>query len=189
MNPFTETCFVIFVSFGLYMFWAALKVKKAVKRQSHSGRAVHVAMLVTSFIASFIRFDAWGVLGFPLVSPSPLSGFLGVGVCSVGFAFCFWARRTLGGNWSGAVTLKKNHELIQKGPYGLSRHPMYTGILTGILGTAMTIGQLGNFLGVALLTFAMIRKMGMEEAYMTRHFGRRYLDYSKRVKRLVPFVY
>ncbi len=66
---------------------------------------------------------------------------------------------------------------------------MYTGILTGLLGVALTIGQVGNFLRVALLTFAIIRKMGMEEAYMTRHFGRRYLDYSKKVKRLVPFVY
>jgi protein-S-isoprenylcysteine O-methyltransferase Ste14 len=189
MNLFTETCAVIFLSFSVYMFWAALRVKKAVKRQSHSGRAVHVAMLVASFIAAFARFDSWGFLGFQLLRPSLFSGFLGAGVCAGGVAFCFWARRTLGGNWSGTVTLKRDHELIQRGPYGLARHPMYTGILTGLLGAALTVGQVGNFLGVALLTFAMVRKMGLEESYMVRHFGRRYSEYSKKVKRLVPFVY
>ncbi len=189
MNPFTQVCVFIFAAFSAYMFWAALKVKKAVKRQSYSGRAVHVAMLVTSFIAGFAPFNSWGFLGISLLPASIFSGFLGVGLCATGMGFCFWARRTLGGNWSGTVTLKKDHELIQSGPYGFSRHPMYTGILTGLLGAALTVGQVGNFLGVVLLTFAMIRKMGMEEAYMADHFGRLYLDYSRRVKRLVPFVY
>jgi protein-S-isoprenylcysteine O-methyltransferase Ste14 len=189
MNPFTQTCAVIFISFSAYMFWAALGVKKAVKRQSRSGRAVHVAILVSSFFAAFAPFNSWGFLGFPLLPESLFFGFLGVGVCTVGIAFCFWARWTLGGNWSGTVTLKKGHELIQRGPYGLARHPMYTGILTGLLGAALTIGKVGNFYGVALLIFAMIRKMGMEEAYMAGHFGRRYWDYSKKVKRLIPYVY
>ncbi len=69
------------------MAWAAFHVKKAVKRQSHSGRAVHVVMLVTSFIAGFIRFDDWGFLGFPLLPPSLFTGLLGAGVCATGFAF------------------------------------------------------------------------------------------------------
>ncbi len=189
MNLFTETCVVIFISFSAYMFWAALGVKKAVKRQSRSGRAVHVAMLVTSFFAAFAPFNSWGFLGFPLLPESLFSGFLGVAVCAIGMAFCFWARRTLGSNWSGTVTLKKDHELIQKGPYGLSRHPMYTGILTGLLGAAITVGQLGNFLGVALLTFAMIRKMGMEESYQLSHFGGGYEVYSRKIKRLIPYIY
>jgi len=189
MNPFTETCAVIFFAFSAYMFRAAIGVKKTVKRQSHSGRAVHVVMLVTSFIASFTRFHSCGFLGFRLIPASSFSGFLGVLVCATGVAFCFWARRTLGGNWSGTVTLKKDHELIQSGPYGLARHPMYTGILTGLLGAALTVGQIGNFLGVALLAFAMVRKMGMEETYMVQHFGPRYLEYSEKVKRIIPFVY
>ena len=189
MNSFTQTCVVIFISFSAYMFWAALGVKKAVKRQSRSGRAVHVIMLITSFIAAFAPFDSCGFLGFSLLPASLFSGFLGVGVCATGMGFCFWARRTLGGNWSGTVTLKKGHELIQGGPYGLARHPMYTGILTGLLGAAITVGQVGNFLGVVLLTFAMIRKMGMEESYLRSHFNGSYETYSKKVKRLVPFVY
>jgi protein-S-isoprenylcysteine O-methyltransferase Ste14 len=189
MNPFTQTALAICASFSAYMAWAAFRVKKAVKRQSHSGRAVHLVLLFSSFFMCFTRFPHWGILNTPIIPSTPLFGWLGVGVCAVGFAFCFWARQTLGGNWSGAVTLKEGHELIQKGPYALSRHPMYTGILTGLLGAALTAGQVGNFLGVALLAFAMIRKMGMEESYLRSHFGTDYDDYSRKAKRLIPFVY
>ncbi len=189
MNPYTETCFAIFFAFGLYMTWAATRVKKAVKRQSLSGRAVHLAMLYSGFFMSFIRFPHWGPLDFQVLPATSLFGSLGVAVCGLGFTFCFWARQTLGGNWSGNVTLKKGHELVKRGPYALARHPMYTGILMGLFGTALTIGEVGNFLGPALLFFAFTRKMAMEEAYMTAHFGRAYGDYSRKVKRLVPFVY
>lgn len=189
MNSFTETCVFFFAAFSAYMVWASLRVKKAVKRQSHSGRAVHVVMLVASFFMSFAHFDSGGFLGFPLLPKSRFSGFLGAGVCAAGLAFCFWARRTLGRNWSGTVTLKKDHELVRRGPYALARHPMYTGILTGLWGAALTGGRLGNFLGVALLAFALLRKMDMEESYMRSHFGPDYEAYSRQVKRLIPFIF
>ncbi len=171
------------------MFWAALRVKKVVKRQSYAERAVHVAMLATSFWAAFSPFNSWGFLGFPILPFSIFFGFFGVGVCALGILFCLWARITLGGNWSGTVTLKKDHELIQSGPYALARHPMYTGILTGLLGAALTVGHVGNLLGVCLLTFAMIRKTGQEESYLLSHFGDGYAVYSKKVKKLIPYIY
>ncbi len=189
MNSYTAICADLFTAFFFFMMAAALTVKRAVKRQSYSGRALHLAMLLGSFAMGFAPFNNWGFLGFSLIPPSPLSGELGTAVCGAGVGFCLWARLTLGRNWSGTVTLKKDHELIQRGPYALARHPMYTGILTGLLGAAVTGGQWGNFLGVALLFFAMTRKMAMEETYMTDHFGRAYADYSREVKRLIPFVY
>lgn len=189
MNSYTAICADLFTAFFLFMTAAALTVKRAVKRQSYSGRALHLAMLIGSFAIGFARFNNWGFLGIPVVPPSPLSGEMGVAICAAGVAFCLWARLTLGRNWSGTVTLKKDHELIQRGPYRLARHPMYTGILTGLFGAALTIGGAGNFLGLPLLLFAFTRKMAMEETYMTGHFGRAYTDYSRKVKRLVPFVY
>ncbi len=189
MNPYTEACFAVFCAFGAYMAWAAFRVKRAVKRQSRSGRAVHVVMLVASFGMAFSRFPHGTGLDLQVLpAASPLRA-LGVAVCAIGFAFCFWARRTLGANWSGVVTLKEGHELVRRGPYALARHPMYTGMLTGLLGAAITMGQAGNFLGVALLSFAMLRKMGLEETYMRSHFGADYDGYSRKVKRLIPFIY
>lgn len=46
-----------------------------------------------------------------------------------------WARVHLGRNWSGIVTVKEDHELIRTGPYGYVRHPIYTGLITGLIGT------------------------------------------------------
>ncbi len=66
---------------------------------------------------------------------------------------------------------------------------MYTGILTGFLGVALTTGAAGNFFGPSLLLFAFLRKMKLEEIYMTQHFGKRYLNYAKKVKRFIPFIY
>lgn len=189
MNIFTGTTLFIFAAFTFYMGWAATKVKKVKKHQSYWDRGFHVAMLIASFLMSFVRFGNWSWLGFQSVPNTLAFGLMGVLVCATGMAFCFWARRTLGSNWSGTVTLKHDHELIQKGPYGLTRHPMYTGILTGLLGVDLTIGQIGNFLGIALLVFAFLRKIKLEEIYMTQHFGKRYLNYVKKVKRLVPFIY
>jgi protein-S-isoprenylcysteine O-methyltransferase Ste14 len=189
MSVQTGICLGIDAVFGVYMFWAASKVKKTAKRQSYWDRAVHVAMLIVSFTTPFIRWGDLPLVGFQLVPNDTAASWTGVGVCAAGMGFCFWARYTLGANWSAIVTVKKDHELIQKGPYLLTRHPMYTGILTGFFGVALTTGAVGNFFGPALLLFAFLRKMKLEETYMTQHFGKRYIAYTQKVKRLVPFIY
>ena len=189
MNPFTEITLIFFGALFTYGILAALFVKKTVKRQSRLARAVHVGMLLSSFFLVYCPFLSTGFLNFQVISESNLWGFFGVALCAVGSAFCLWARLTLGRNWSGTVTLKKDHELVQRGPYGLVRHPMYTGILFALLGAAVTVEQLKGFMGVALLGFAFLRKMSLEDAYMIQHFDLQYSNYSKKIKRLIPFVY
>ena len=66
---------------------------------------------------------------------------IGAAVTVAGLFFAIWARRYLGGNWSSSVTVKQGHELITSGPYALVRHPIYTGILTGFLGTAIALSE------------------------------------------------
>jgi len=60
---------------------------------------------------------------------------------AAGLLFSVWARRYLGRNWSRAVTIKKDHELITSGPYSLVRHPIYTGLLVGLFGCALAVGE------------------------------------------------
>src|SRR5205814_454786 len=71
--------------------------------------------------------------------------------CVVGLAFCIWARTILGRNWSGAVTLKEDHELIERGPYRLVRHPIYTGLLVMYLATAILLGRVSGLIGLPLV--------------------------------------
>jgi protein-S-isoprenylcysteine O-methyltransferase Ste14 len=94
----------------------------------------------------------------------------------------------LAGNWSSDVTLKRDHELIVTGPYAFVRHPIYTGILLGFVGTALAVGEWRAVLAVALAGVAFWRKLGIEEAVMRRQFGETYARYVARVPALIPFV-
>ena len=97
-----------------------------------------------------------------------------------------WARRHLGSNWSGLVTFKRDHELICTGPYRWVRHPIYTGLLLAVLGTALVLGEWRGILALLLLIVAHTLKARREEALMARHFGSVYEDYRRKTGFLVP---
>jgi protein-S-isoprenylcysteine O-methyltransferase Ste14 len=103
--------------------------------------------------------------------------------------FAVWARDVLGKNWSGTVTVKENHELIQTGPYRLVRHPIYTGLLVAATGSALVQDDLSSVLALALLFVSFWIKLLREEAWMRDTFGEKYDAYCARTKRLVPFVW
>jgi protein-S-isoprenylcysteine O-methyltransferase Ste14 len=100
-----------------------------------------------------------------------------------------WARRTLAGNWSRAVTFKQDHELIQAGPYRFARHPIYTGMILMALGGAVAGGRLHCWLGFLLICAGFWIKLSQEESLLLRHFQADYPAYRARVKALVPFVF
>jgi protein-S-isoprenylcysteine O-methyltransferase Ste14 len=113
---------------------------------------------------------------------------LGAALTFPGIAFAIWARVRIAGNWSSDVTLKRDHELIVDGPYAFVRHPIYTGILVALAGTALALGECRGVLAVVLGCAAYWRKLTIEEAVMRRQFGEAYARYAERVPALVPFV-
>jgi protein-S-isoprenylcysteine O-methyltransferase Ste14 len=70
-----------------------------------------------------------------------------------GVCFAVWARSHLGKYWSGRITLKEDHRVIQTGPYAWVRHPIYSGLLLALLGTVLTVGTLQACLGFARSSF------------------------------------
>jgi len=113
---------------------------------------------------------------------------LGAALTFAGIAFAIWARVWIAGNWSSDVTLKRDHELIVNGPYAFVRHPIYTGILLALSGTALAVGEWRAALAVVLAAAAFWRKLGIEETVMRRQFGEAYARYAERVPALIPFV-
>ena len=113
---------------------------------------------------------------------------LGAALTLAGIAFTIWARVLLGGNWSGGVTLKHDHELVIDGPYRWVRHPIYTGLLVALAGTALALGEWRGLLALAIAAAALWRKLGLEEALMRGQFGDAYAHYAERVPALIPFV-
>jgi len=113
---------------------------------------------------------------------------VGVALTAMGIAFSIAARAWLDGNWSGTVTLKQGHELIRNGPYALVRHPIYTGMLLALFGTALVIDRWRALIGFAILVAGLLYKMRVEERFMAEQFGDVYARYRAEVPALIPFL-
>jgi protein-S-isoprenylcysteine O-methyltransferase Ste14 len=106
-----------------------------------------------------------------------------------GLLFTVWARVILGRMWSGRITLKEDHTLVQRGPYALARHPIYTGLLVALLGTMLARPTVASLLGVVTITVGLVFKLRQEERLLAGHFGPAYAAYRQKVKGLIPFIW
>src|SRR4029077_13226753 len=178
-------CWLVFAAIWVI---AALSTKRTVYRESRAQRLRYWVVLVVAF---FLMVDDRR-LPYPLnldIIPhvAPIAWAAAV-LCVIGLAFAVWARVTLGRNWSGVVTLKEGHELVERGPYRFVRHPIYTGILTMFFATALARGHLSGFVGTLLIFASFWIKLRNEEKLMLQQFPERYADYRRRAKRIIPFV-
>jgi len=100
-----------------------------------------------------------------------------------------WARRALGRNWSGEISIKVEHQLVRSGPYKLLRHPIYTGLLAMYAGAALVTGTWLAILGLAMAAFAYWRKIRLEEENLNVAFGAEYDAYRRETWALVPGLF
>ena len=122
----------------------------------------------------------------PLSSPIMAAGLT---VEAMGLFLAIWARRHLGRNWSGEITIKVDHELIRSGPYRRLRHPIYTGLMAMYAGTAVVTGGWLAIVGLAMAAFAYWRKIRLEEANLDVAFGADYDAYRRETWALVPGLF
>jgi protein-S-isoprenylcysteine O-methyltransferase Ste14 len=175
-------------AWALYWLISAAATKTTERRESLGSRMAHVVPLVIGGVLIGWRDIPWAWLAQRLWPRAALPYFAGVALLYVGLAFAVWARAHLGRNWSGSVTVKQDHELIRSGPYGYVRHPIYTGLLTAVLGTALASGTVRAAIGLLIITASLVRKIGTEEAFMRETFPGTYQRYSEEVPALVPFT-
>lgn len=110
-------------------------------------------------------------------------------VTVLGISFTWWARIHLGRFWSNAITHKEDHRIIDTGPYGMVRHPIYTGLIIGILATGFAVGTWTAILGALFVSFGEWQKARMEEGFLSVELGQEaYRSYSRRVPMIVPFL-
>jgi protein-S-isoprenylcysteine O-methyltransferase Ste14 len=168
--------------------WAAWAVgtKRTVRRESRASRmAYHVPLLAGAVLLALPGLGG-GWLGVRLLPRGAPWFWVGTAGVALGLGFAVAARVTLGRNWSGTVTLKQGHELIQTGPYRLVRHPIYTGLLLAFAGTAVARGDLRGLVALALVTASFLFKLGVEERFMAERFPQEYPGYMARTPALVP---
>jgi len=120
-------------------------------------------------------------LPYPIVWPV-------VALIAIGFAFAWWARIHLGRLWSGRITAKAGHRVVDSGPYAMVRHPIYTGILLAIYATAALKGTALGLAGAVVITIGLWMKARLEESWLRQELGSDSYDaYRRRVSMLVPF--
>jgi protein-S-isoprenylcysteine O-methyltransferase Ste14 len=115
--------------------------------------------------------------------------FSGVGLVTLGIMLFVWARRALGKNYSGHLSVKADQTLIQSGPYRLIRHPAYAGYLLMALGISLgysSLAGLASFVFVLLPSLAY--RISKEENLLSQYYGEAYHQYKLRTKRLIPWI-
>lgn len=179
--------FVTMVYFVISMFTA----RRIAQREARQRRLADIALIWGGYFLIFFQLEvhppaAWNSHFF--IAPvwrQPL-GVTGAVLAVAGLAFTCWARAVLGRYWSGTVALKADHKLIQSGPYRVVRHPLYTGLMTATLGTALSVGLWQTLAGAALLWIAFLSRAHREDALLSGQFGQQFADYQARSGRLLP---
>jgi protein-S-isoprenylcysteine O-methyltransferase Ste14 len=177
------------IAFALVWLVAAFATKATVRRQSVGSRLREALPLVAAFLLLRTNPGLMQWLSARFVPHSFEWQIFGAAVTIAGIAIAIWARFYLGTNWSASVTVKQDHQLIRAGPYSVVRHPIYSGLLLAMLGTAIYVGEIRGLFAVALATWAWKMKSRLEEAYMESEFGDQYVSYRREVKALVPFLW
>jgi protein-S-isoprenylcysteine O-methyltransferase Ste14 len=187
-SPFTIVAYCSWLAIGLVWLRGSFASKKTSGVPKLALQIPASALLITGFALLFnpgIR-----VLSAPITPHTAMVGSVGLVVDLVGVGFAIWARLALGTNWSGMImTLKQGHELVQTGPYAIVRHPIYAGMLLAMAGTALTIGTLGGYLGLAAGVVALMIRVSIEENLMSDQFRETHTAYRRRTKKLIPLVW
>ena len=178
---------LLWAGFALSWF-AAMAWSSRVEKRAGMGRELAYRIVLIAggviFLIPAHRYEGplrlW-YLPFAAVWPS-------VALIALGFVFAWWARIWLGELWSGPVTKKADHRVIDTGPYAIVRHPIYTGILLAVYATAALKGTVLGLIGAVMITLGLWMKARLEEGWLRDELGAGEYDaYRKRVPMLLPF--
>ncbi|MEQ1770753.1 MAG: isoprenylcysteine carboxylmethyltransferase family protein [Devosia sp.] len=168
-------------------FGAGIFASRPEKRPRLSREARYWAVTAAGGVLLYLNFRTTGGLQVQWTVAGALEWALLV-VAAIGLGFTWWARVHLGVLWSGNVTRKPGHRVVETGPYGLVRHPIYTGILLAVYATALLRPGWYGLAGCVVMTLGFIDKIRLEEAFLGEILGSEYAAYRARVPMLVPFL-
>ena len=173
---------VAWVAFWLYWLAAAARAKPGRERW---GRFAGVRIVLVLLLLLLARANAFR--GEKATSNPWLEG-IGLVVFFSGLALAVWARVYLGRNWGTPMSEKDDPELVTSGPYRRVRHPIYSGVILAMVGTAIAVSWYW-VIAVAVLAAYFVYSAVMEERYMTERFPDTYPGYKRATKMLVPFLF
>jgi protein-S-isoprenylcysteine O-methyltransferase len=178
----------LWILLGLIWLIGSVFAKRAARAQTTKSRLIQLALTTCAFLLLFEPHLEVMPLTWRFLPASAGAAFTGLALAVAGGAVALWARILLGRNWSAKVTIKRDHEIIRGGPYAMVRHPIYSGFLLALLGTALAIGEARGLLAFGLAFAGWWLKLRTEETFLVEQFGAQYTQYRREVKALIPFV-
>lgn len=177
---------VIFVCWGAFwIYWlvasAGVKAGRTRWRRFAGSRVAIVVILILLVRLKVIK-------GHHVVTSDPWLQAIGLVIFLLGLALAIWARVYLGRNWGMPMTEKADPELVTTGPYSTIRHPIYSGLILAMVGTAVAVSPYW-LIAVVLLGAYFIYSAVMEERYMAGLFPDTYPRYKQETKMLIPYIF
>lgn len=107
-----------------------------------------------------------------------------------GLLFRAWAVRELGKYFTWHIEIQDDHQLVSTGPYRWVRHPSYTGALFLYVSTLLiTHSWVATIAALLAMLWAFSVRIVYEEAILQKALGKKYVEYSRSVKTIIPYVW
>lgn len=176
------------LTFMVVWLISAVRAKRTRTTESFGGQLSYRVVTAIGVLLIVDRRLSFGILGAPILEWQPAIYDIGAALTAIGILFAFWARFHLGRNWSGNITIKAEHELIRTGPYARIRHPIYTGILLALFGTALATNVWRSMIGFVIALAGFWLKARREESVLSQEFGVGFADHLRTTGMFLPKV-
>lgn len=168
-------------------FWDSQLTGKAVEEET---RDYSFWLIALAMAAVFYLSPLEYLYFFAILTRDAWMPIAGVALVVLGTGLFIWARRTLGANYSGHVSVRSDQKLVQSGPYRFIRHPAYLGYLGMALGISLGYSSLAGVGAIALLFLpSLVYRIDVEERLLSKYFGDSYRVYADVTKRLIPGIW
>jgi protein-S-isoprenylcysteine O-methyltransferase Ste14 len=175
------TTFVLAAWAAFWLYWLIVAATAKAGERNPRSRPVAGLIIVVFVLLRLVRGHD------TLMVDSLAVQIVGLVLFVAGLALAVWARIYLGRNWGMPMTKKDEPELVTSGPYRFVRHPIYSGILLAILGSALAT-TLYWLIALVALGIYFVYSARVEERLMTTSFPSVYPGYKAHTKMLIPFV-
>jgi protein-S-isoprenylcysteine O-methyltransferase Ste14 len=180
----------IIIGAGWVAFWAYWLVMAGTAKAGRSRwtRFAGVRVGIILIVLLLIRLRVLKSHGTAAATSDPWLLGIGLAIFVLGLALAVWARVYLGRNWGMPMSQKADPELVTTGPYSKVRHPIYSGIILGMVGTAIAVSVYW-LIAVAILAGYFVYSAVVEERNMAKLFPAAYPPYKRATKMLIPYVF
>lgn len=93
-------------------------------------------------------------------------------------------------NFTVDVSVRRDQSIVKDGIYKFIRHPSYLGSLLSFFGLSLMFTNVFTLLIIIIpITISFLHRINIEEKVLTQELGAEYTEYSKRTKKIIPFIY